>query len=80
MMYCAICGISEKAYDKIHPWSVFNYNRDELASFRICANGDIICGACHKERQLEKLFKLMDARENKAAKDMIDKINDILKI
>lgn len=72
--FCDKCGIGEKDYDKIHPWSNWNYNRDPLASFRLSTNGGVLCGACHKEKELEDLFKLMDARDEKIKLDKQNKL------
>ncbi len=66
---CDVCGIGEKAYDKIHPWNNFAYLRDPLASFRLSIDGSVLCGACNKEKQLESLFKLLDARDEKMKKE-----------
>lgn len=60
---CDNCGIKEEEYDKKHPFT-YGPGRDELASFRLNYNtGGVLCGECHKEKSLQRLFKLMDKRD-----------------
>jgi len=61
---CDRCGISKKEAEKYpidtginHPF--YRYS----TSFYLDTNGGVLCAKCHKETELESLFKLMDKLE-----------------
>jgi hypothetical protein len=62
---CDRCNITEKEFYKHHPknpeWVSLGYN--PLNTFYWDGSDGYWCGECHKEIQLEKLFKLMDDRK-----------------
>jgi len=62
---CDRCGITKEEHNKRYPWSPHHWNRHKHASFSLGYDGSVLCGLCASEKQLEELFAIMDAREEK---------------
>ena len=60
---CDRCGITEEQFYKTHPKRIDYLNYNPLDSMFIGANDEYWCGPCHKELELEKVFKLLDKRK-----------------
>lgn len=56
---CDKCGAKENKQSNY-------YQLRPEESFRLGFNGEVWCAKCHKEKELESLFNLMDARDKRA--------------
>lgn len=63
---CDICGITKEKAKK-HPIKTGIDHPDYAytTSFSLSYDGGVYCAKCNRERELEKLFKSMDAYEAK---------------
>jgi ribosomal protein S27AE len=69
-LICSRCGKS-KAQRLLEPAFDTGINHPEYRyskSFMLSYTGRVTCPECHKEEELESLFKLMDARDAKNIK------------
>lgn len=64
---CDKCGITKAQREKLPPMptGIGHPEYCETKSFRLDYDGSVLCPECHKEKQLESLFRLMDARDKK---------------
>ena len=62
---CDKCGITKEAFKQKKSYYFYSLNPAEKsqASFQLGYDGSVLCYDCHKEKQLESLFKQMDARD-----------------
>lgn len=61
---CDRCGITQKEAEK-HPVATgINHPQYKYStSFYLGTDGSVLCARCHKEKELEDLFKTMNARD-----------------
>lgn len=63
---CDRCGITEEEAKKYPVDTGINhYNYRYSTSFYLGINNEVLCAKCHKEKELEDLFALMDKRDKK---------------
>ena len=50
-----------------------NWRQHPDQCFRLGNNGSVLCGACHREKELADLFRLMDARDEYRSRSATNK-------
>lgn len=58
---CDRCGVSKEQAKGIYE-ELSNGERRYTKSFSLGNNGEVHCAPCHKEKELESLFNLMDRK------------------
>jgi hypothetical protein len=64
---CDRCGITKAQRNLKAPMST-GINHPEYCytkSFSLGGNGEVLCPECAREKKLEQLFRVMDARDNR---------------
>lgn len=59
---CDICNVTKKEYHEKHGTPSYFDKENMWKSFQLDTKGGVLCGHCHKEKQLESLFNLMDRK------------------